>query len=387
VNPCAVLLDEDGRTLVCGMEGDAGGAPLRGVALARFGADGKRDTGFGRGGIARAETERVCLPFALLADAHGRCLAVARDTTRKAVVLAQFAPDGRSSRLTVVPGPPVPFEPLCVAVDGSGRLIVAGGAGSSFAVARLVIADAGGEPLATAVLDTSLGSSGATPGLVLTDFGGRFASARAVSILPDGKIVVAGSADVGEGGHPFDFAIVRYNADGTVDRSFGKEGIKTLSLSGTDDTLHAMLPRSDGSLVLVGESLGKQDDAKILVMPVRHDGAIDRTFGAGTAFFESPFQATSRAATMDESGRILVAGSAVSLGTDGSPEADFLALRLDAGGTLDPTFAAQGLQRIPGGAPGAQFIGIARKTGTGIVIAGKFPGQKSDKLILFRFGD
>jgi uncharacterized delta-60 repeat protein len=391
VNPCAMLLDEEGRTLVCGMEADGSGAPLRGVAVARFRPDGKRDASFGDGGIARAETERVCVPFALLMGPNGGCLGIARDIARKAVVLAQFAPEARSLRLTAVPGFPVPFDPFGIAIDASGRLIVAGGSGSSFAVARLRIADANEEPLATAVPDTTFGSAAAMPGLVLTDFGGKFASARAVSVLPDGKIVVGGSADVGEGEHPFDFAMVRYNVDGTLDTSFGRDGIKTLNLSGTDDSLHALLPRSDGTFVLVGESLDKQNETKVLVMSVGKDGALDRTFSAGAGFFESRFHATARAVALDDSGRILVVGSAISLAAaapDGTEsEADFLALRLEAGGTVDSRFAEQGLLRIRAGASGAQFIGIARRAGTGIVVAGKFPDQKSDKLILFRLGD
>lgn len=376
VNPCALHLDSAGRIVVCGMEAGENGVPRRGIALARFARDGKRDTTFGEDGMARLATDVACLPFALLPWAGGY-LAAARDAARRQLSLAYFPADGGPLRYVTLADPGVPFDARAVAIDTAGRLIVAGGAGNTFVVARYIFADDDGQLREQAFLDASFGRESAAPGVVLTPFVGTFASARAMSLLQDGRILVGGSVDVGSGDHPFDFALVRFREDGGIDTSFGRDGIRTLSLSGTDDTLHALLPFAAGH-VLAGESLGARDEMKILVTPVDAEGATDRAFADGQAFFESSFSATARAIAVDDEGRIIVAGTA---------DGDFLILRLHRGGTLDTSFAAQGLQRIPAGGGGAQFVGVAWMRGVGIVAAGKFPRGESDGLILFRLGE
>ena len=101
-------------------------------------------------------------------------------------------------------------------------------------------------------LDGSFGSGGT----VLTDFGSDD-EARAVVILSDGRILVGGLATKGGG---FDFAAARYNANGTRDRSFGtvdnqhqRSGKLTTNM-GANDIAHAVGIDSGGKVVLAGQA-------------------------------------------------------------------------------------------------------------------------------------
>src|SRR5262249_15931845 len=139
-----------------------------------------------------------------------------------------------SSGLLVAPVGPGPSRANAVAILTEGNdstadpFLLAGQAsdpsGNHFPVARFT---ATGAPAASA---TPCGS-----GPVLMSFGTPDEGALALVVQPDGKIVVGGFAGI-PGQH--DFALVRLNADGSLDNSFGNGGEVTLDLGG-DDVLQA----------------------------------------------------------------------------------------------------------------------------------------------------
>ena len=109
-----------------------------------------------------------------------------------------------------------------VAIQDDGRIVAAGAFGTAeFAVARY---NANGSP--------DLGFSG--DGKVITDFGG-WDEGEAVAIQDDGKIVVAGSSDDLDGVNDGDFAVARYNPNGSLDTSFSGDG-KVVTASGAPST-------------------------------------------------------------------------------------------------------------------------------------------------------
>ena len=109
-------------------------------------------------------------------------------------------------------------------------------------VMSLLATDAGAGP---GDLDVTFG----TGGKVITDFGPRNDGADAVAIQADGKIVAAGYSpgDVGS-----DFALVRYNVDGSLDASFGVGG-KVATDNGFDQAL-ALAIQADGKIVAAGDA-------------------------------------------------------------------------------------------------------------------------------------
>src|SRR6478735_6469687 len=97
-----------------------------------------------------------------------------------------------------------------------------------------------------------------TGGKVTTDIQGDFDKARAVAIQADGKIVVAGSA---LNGANIDFAVLRYNTDGSLDTTFDRDGKATFSiLAGFNDIANAVAIQPDGKIVLAGSTNNGSDD-------------------------------------------------------------------------------------------------------------------------------
>jgi uncharacterized delta-60 repeat protein len=97
-------------------------------------------------------------------------------------------------------------------------------------------------------LDTSFG----TGGKVTTDFAGSADEAHGVAIQTDGRIVAAGSAWSGNDSASSDFGLVRYNADGSLDTAFGAGGRVTTDFSGSEDRASGVAVQSDGKIVAAG---------------------------------------------------------------------------------------------------------------------------------------
>ena len=96
-------------------------------------------------------------------------------------------------------------------------------------------------------LDASFG----TGGRVTTDFAGPNDQAESVAVQPDGRIVVAGAAGpfINRG---FDFALARYNSNGTLDTSFGTSGKVTTDFAGANDVPFSVAVQPDGNIVVAG---------------------------------------------------------------------------------------------------------------------------------------
>jgi uncharacterized delta-60 repeat protein len=91
-------------------------------------------------------------------------------------------------------------------------------------------------------LDATFGAGGR----VTTDFAGDDDQAFAVVLQPDGKIVAAGVAKTSRSA---DFALARYNANGTLDTTFGTGGRVTTDFAGDDDQAFAVVLQPDGKIV------------------------------------------------------------------------------------------------------------------------------------------
>ena len=128
-----------------------------------------------------------------------------------------------------------------IVIDPSNRIVAAGTCGSiNFAVARYN---------SNGTLDSTFDGDGKAN----TDFFGLMDQGNAVAIQPDGKIVVAGVARTVSSA---DFALTRYNSDGTPDSSFGNNGKLTTDFSGHHDTALALVMQPDNKIILVGSSAG-----------------------------------------------------------------------------------------------------------------------------------
>lgn len=225
-----------------------------------------------------------------------------------------------------------------VALQSDGKIVVAGtsddGSFRDFAVVRY---NTNGS------LDTTFG----TGGTVRTDIGsGSGDDAKDVELQDDGKIVVAGNTSAGTS---TDFAVVRYNADGTLDGTFGAGGKVTTDFGGTNDQANALAIQSDGRIVVVGNAqTGTYPDTTSDFVLARYnaDGSLDTTFGTGGRVVTDSGSDIDqlRGVAVRNGGKIVVAGYSQ---TGGSYAYDFAVAQYNPGGTLDATFGAGGLVTTP----------------------------------------
>ena len=176
--------------------------------------------------------------------------------------------------------------PYAVTIQPDGRIVVAGSLTKSFPNGWLH-GFLRGPILADGQLDTSFG----TGGIMTTDFGaGVWGTASGVAMQSDGKIVVAGDIDVDKD----EFLVIRYNADGTLDSSFGIGGeVATDFGTGVSAGASSVALQSDGKIVAAGYD-GYDTSGDFALARYNSDGSPDTSFGAGgkvTTQFGTPLLA------------------------------------------------------------------------------------------------
>jgi uncharacterized delta-60 repeat protein len=224
-----------------------------------------------------------------------------------------------------------------VALQPDGKIVVVGTEGfticgdiwcdtfADFAVARYN---------ADGTLDTSFSGDGTE----VTDFG-KADSASRVVLQQDGKIVVAGSSVDPSGNGADDFALARYNADGTLDASFSDDGKQVTDFGGSDKGAHGLALQPDGKIVAVGRTSG--DDFAIARYAV--DGSLDTTFaGDGKQTTDLAGWDAASAVAIQDDRKIVVAGTTNAGAFVGDD--DFALARYSADGSLDTTFSGDGRQ-------------------------------------------
>jgi uncharacterized delta-60 repeat protein len=176
-----------------------------------------------------------------------------------------------------------------IALQSDNKIVAAGYSGNDFAIARYNN---------NGTLDASFDSDGK----VITNLG-PIESINSIAIQSDGKIVAAGYSGI-------DFAIARYDTNGTLDASFDTDGIVTTDIDSSEDGFNSVLLQSDGKIVAAGYTDNAGFSYLMAVARYNTDGSLDSTFnGDGiqtTAIGSSDDQATSIAIQTD--GNIVVAG-------------------------------------------------------------------------------
>ena len=344
-----VVLQSDDKIVVVGEIADS---PLV-FALVRYNADGSLDTSFG-GGDGKVTTD--------FPNASG--------------------PDGAQS----------------VVLQDDGKIIAAGYANdpgisftSRFGLARY-------NP------DGSLDTSFDGDGMVITSFGGGGGSSAsavyALAVLPDGKIVAGGSRALD---NRYDFALARYNPDGSLDTSFGDGGLVSTAIGAEDDIGYAMALQDDGKIVMSGYSWAGSlafTDNVFAVVRYNADGSLDTSFGTGgkvttpIGTHGNPGGPGSSSVVLQDDGKIVVAGQAL----DGG-DIDFALVRYNTDGSLDTTFDGDGILLIKLGpgedipldlvkqADGSIVAVGSTQTGTGLGIGLVIIGTEGDDVLEGGVGD
>jgi uncharacterized delta-60 repeat protein len=190
--------------------------------------------------------------------------------------------------------------------------------------------------------DGSLDSGFAAAGRLVTDIAGATDQAKAVALASDGKIVVAGWATVG--GMP-QFALVRFTGTGALDGSFGPAatGKVTSSFPSGFSRAHSLAILPGGSIVVAGDVFSFSGDGSDFgVARYSSSGILDSTFGAGgwaQVDFAGGSDESAASVAVQSDGKLVLAGSHYNWEAEVE---DFAVARLGSNGTLDTTFGGGG---------------------------------------------
>jgi len=321
--------------------------------LARFNAEGSLDRGFGIDGKVTTDMgsglrQEEALAVAIQGDGK---IVVAGYTAIDAAppaldpsetfALARYNSDGSLDMSFGVGGKVsnnVNGRAQAVAIQPDGKIVAAGefnfdsANGSDFADFTLARFNADGS------LDLPFGSSGT--GQLATDIGSATNSIRNIVLQPDGAIVVSGKPTGNFAGSDHT-DIARYNANGTLDASFGSGG--TLTLVGAE-VGEGLVRQPDGKLVLVGSVVQPAAPAtsRFVLMRLNADGSTDTGFGsAGAVNTALAENATAEGIALQADGKLVVVGTRAF-----SANPNFIVARYDGNGSLDTGFGAAGTLSI-----------------------------------------
>jgi uncharacterized delta-60 repeat protein len=230
---------------------------------------------------------------------------------------------------------------------------------------------------ANGTLDVSFGNGG----ILIEDYKQGFTQYNASIIQPDGKILAAGAT---WNGVDNDFAIARYNTDGTLDKTFGDGGKQITDLGKTDEALSIAL-QPDGKIVLGGNSYNNSSNDIPQIAAVRYNtyGSLDNTFDGDGKLLLSPigYKDWCTAIAMQKDGKIVIAGYSNTI----NGPFNFALARLNNNGTPDNTFSGDGKQVTEFGLAESSASAIAIQDDGKIVLGGRSFLNNQNSFCLARY--
>jgi uncharacterized delta-60 repeat protein len=216
-------------------------------------------------------------------------------------------------------------------------------------------------------LDTTFGNKG----MVSTPFAQGAAEVRSLALETVGgvtKIVAAGDVVTSSSSA---FALARYNLSGSLDTSFGSSGLVVTNIGGRDANQMGLAGavQGDAKIVLAGEKVQSSGQLEFSLARYNTDGSLDTTFGSGGLVFTSIGKnAAAWAVALQGDGKIVAAGWGTTSATDSYHH--FALARYNSDGSLDTSFGSAGVEVTPPiGTNGDQINGLAIQPANGAIIA------------------
>jgi uncharacterized delta-60 repeat protein len=372
-----IVVQPDGKIIVGGYT--VHGTDGTDFALARYNTNGSPDSSFSEDGQLRTHIgnfgsiDRI-LSIALQSDGKIVAVGYTNSNTTGDFALARYNADGSldssfSSDGLLIHEIGYYDEAHSVAINPSGKIVVAGytyGQG----VPKFIVAqyNPNGTP----------DSSFSADGLVTISIGVINNEAEAVALQSDGKIVVAGLSD-------YKFSLVRYNTDGSLDTSFSSDGKLTTSIGDTTDYAYAIAIQSDGKIVVAGSaatlinSILKRDFA---LARYNTDGSLDSSFsmdGKVITAIDTINHDGSNSVVLQADGKIVAAGYS----NDGLNN-HFALVRYNPNGSLDNSFGSDGHLTTAIGTGESNAFSVAIQA-DGKIIAAGFMEEASYKFAVARY--
>jgi uncharacterized delta-60 repeat protein len=227
--------------------------------------------------------------------------------------------------------------------------------------------------LSNGALDAGFGQGG----IVKTDWSKTtgYNYIESVALQPDGKILAAGTSKVGT--NSWRLAVVRYNANGTLDTTFGSKGIAAAIIYNNpsdwaSNIAYALTVQPNGKIVAVGSARTVGGQRDIVLMRFTAKGARDQSFGKkGVVITKLPIDGSSQAVMLQSNGMILVGVNSAGPGC---------ILRYKSGGTLDKTFGQNGMVSTTN-----SVFSLALKRNGSILTGGVFKNETNEDFSLGRY--
>ncbi|MGK0440331.1 MAG: putative delta-60 repeat protein [Pseudohongiellaceae bacterium] len=320
-----MIVQDDGKILVAGLSFD-GGATI--YAVVRYNSDGSLDTSFDSDGMVTTNISSLSASIGLQSD--GKIVVAGMNTATNQFAVIRYDTDGSLDASfdgdgianVTVGGYDIGYS---LAIQDDDKILVGGydGANGSYGLVRLDT-------------DGSLDATFDTDGIVSTDVTAAGDWGQSLALQSDGKILLAGYFDDEAG--DVDFTLVRYNTDGSLDTSFSGDGMLTTAVGSGEDKAYSVVVQSDDKIVVGGYSYNGTDN-DFAVVRYNSDGSLDTTFdtdGIATTDMSGNNDIGYRLALQSD-GKILLAGT-----TNGGGDDEFSLVRYNTNGSQDTSFAVAG---------------------------------------------
>jgi uncharacterized delta-60 repeat protein len=369
----SLVIQSDGKILLggyCNTNNDD-------FCIARFNSDGTLDTSFGSNGI-------VMQPIGSNNDS-GQSLVIQSDGkillggycdggSDYDFCIARFNSNGTLDTSFGTKGKII--QPIgsdsdfgdSLAIQPDGKILLGGSclnvSNSDFCIARFN---------SNGTIDTSFGFSGK----VILPIGSYYDYGHSLAIQPDGKILLGGRCSIR--GY-YDFCIARFNSNGTLDTTFGSNGIVIQPIGSDDDLGKSLAIQPDGKILLGGYcSNGRNYD--FCIARFNSNGTLDNSFGSSGKVIQpigsSDYRGHSLAIQHD--GKILLGGPCY------TNNWDFCIARFDSDGTLDTSFGIGGKVIQPIGSSDDIGLSLAIQPDGKILLGGHCDGESNYDFCIARF--
>ncbi|GEM82756.1 delta-60 repeat domain-containing protein [Meiothermus hypogaeus] len=347
------------------------------------GPSGQLDSSFGQDGKVITPLGQHARAYALVLQPNGKLIAAGAsyDGRQNDFALARYNPDGSldntfgNGGTAVAPVTSVHEMAFALIIQPDGKVVAAGNSSRNFALARY-------NP------DGSLDNTFDEDGMLSLSVGKSDSGIRALVRQPDGKLVAAGWGV--ELLSP-DFALVRFNPDGSLDTRFGEGGVAFAEFSSVlapMDIANSLVRQPDGKLVAAGRS-----EANFALARFHPDGSLDYSFGKKglvvTPLITDYSNDEIKALVLQPDGKLLAAGATDALtneDTDGVPDADIALVRYNSNGSLDTSFGKGGvvIEEVSSYADDVEAL-LLQPDGKLVVAGYSFGAANQGNILLLRY--
>jgi uncharacterized delta-60 repeat protein len=366
----AVLQQPDGKLVIAGyVDADVPSSSNKQLVLIRYNSsDGSRDTTFNGNGVLQVSFAQGIRAAALARQTDNKLVAAGwvrpNDGSAESIAIVRVKTDGSLDHsfnsdgvVTTSSIGNTPTHAYAVTTRSDGTILAAGDVAQSGTLNKdfvLLSYKSNGD------LNNNFGDGGA----VVTDISGGNDVARAIIKQTDGKIILLGGTEFNAAANS-NFALVRYNSNGSIDNGFSGDGKITTKFRSNDYSVaYGGMQQKDGKIVVVGSSISVDGgDGDFAIARYLSDGTLDSSFnGSGKVLTDVTSGNDFATGVIQQwDGKLLVSGDS----SDGSS----ILVRYNTNGSLDTSFGIGGVLVTNVGDP-MQVNGMVLQADGQVVVAG-----------------